>query len=223
MVDGAGVVGKEVGGRDVAAGHDRSGDAELQRGPRREGGGQARRLGRGVQRRLDGRGPGRIGRGGRGHRQGEGQVGALRHADLLADQVIRPSLERDGLTDLGVLWRGERHRQQHLALIAVVHQRRQRQLLGRRPDDVAGGPARRQGPGQGRGLAGIAGIAPVGVPAWLDHLAQGHMDHAAGRHGRLVRYQGSLDMGGRGRPGGACKAGPGGGENREQFQGMREV
>ena len=49
------------------------------------------------------------------------------------------------------------------------------------------------------------------------------MDHAAGRHGRLVRYQGSLDMGGRGGPGGAREAGPGGGENREQFQGMREV
>ena len=67
----------------------------------------------------------------------------------------------------------ERHRQQHRALVAVVGEIADRDLLGHRPGDVAGRHARRQGPLQLRRQAGVAGVLPVGVPLGLVRRAAG--------------------------------------------------
>ncbi len=74
----------------------------------------------------------------------------------------------------------DRRRQQHLACVGVVHQGAGHHPLGNGPDELAGAPSRRQRPLGFGGTARVAGIAPVGVPARVDPLADGDIDRAAG-------------------------------------------
>ena len=75
----------------------------------------------------------------------------------------------------------QRHRQQHRALVAVVGQAANRDLLRDRPGNVAGDHARRQRPFERGRQAGVAGILPVGVPLGLVRELQPDPDRLLGR------------------------------------------
>ncbi len=151
-----------------------------------------------LGRRGQGRGDGGVGgdRGRCGDRQAQLQGRVLGHADVLADQDRDGGLQRRGLAHRRGLGRGDRDRQPHLAFVAVVHQGPDGQALGRRPHDVACRPAGRQRPGQLGRLAGVAGIAPIGVPAGPDLLVQGHVEGLPGGDGGGGRDQLELDVAG---------------------------
>ena len=59
---------------------------------------------------------------------------------------------------------------------------------------LAGLEARRQGPGELGGQAGIAGVLPVGMPAGADDLLQRHGDRATRRDLARLRDQPGLDL-----------------------------
>ncbi len=196
MVDAVAVIGKEIGPADIAARQ------------RSTGGGQGQPVALGGQTRLD---PGRArrgldqpfdlgapgsGQGGRAvaHRQGQRQGHGLGHAHLVAAHE-KQRVRRQG-QDFAGPSRGrgmDRHGQQHLARIAVVHQAHQPLAAGQGPQDGIGRDALGQGPCQAGGPAGIAGIAPIGVPAGRDLLAHRHDGGRSRRDPLRHRDQFGLD------------------------------
>ena len=116
---------------------------------------------------------------------------ALRDADVLADQPGRLAGDRHpARRGVG----GDRHRngQGDRIGIAVIGERAEIIGLRRRPDDVSSRPALRQIKRDPRRLSGIAGIAPIGVPALGDFLMQGDVDAFARRRGLPVGDQARL-------------------------------
>ena len=75
---------------------------------------------------------------------------------------------------------GQRHGQQHGALIAIVGQAADGNFLGCGPGNVAGGYALGQRPLQLGGQAGVARVLPVGVPVGLVDELQAHPHGFAG-------------------------------------------
>ena len=219
VVDDRGVEGEEVGVRKVGAlqrlASDRQGQHQPLLGEDARQTGRGRRIGQGLGDRTAPLGI-RLGQT-LGDRQRQGQLGVLGNADLLADQERGLGLEGDDFARLGVGRRGDRDRQHHLVLVAVVHQRPGRLARRRRPDDVAGGPAARQGPGDPGGLAAVAGIAPVGVPALVDLLAQGDVGGRARRDRLVARHQLGDQMAGVHRLGGGRQR-PDEGESRQELR-----
>lgn len=213
MVDGAGIEGEEVGVGEVHAFHGRTGDRQgdpltLPGEDSVEAGG-----GGSVGQRLgDGRAPlgVRLGQA-VGDGKGDGEDGVLGHADVGADQERYGGLQGHGLTGPGAGRDHDRHGQQHLVVIAVVHQRAGRLARGGGPDDVARAPPGGQGPDDARGVAGVAGIAPIGVPALVDLLAQSDVGGGARRDALVAGHQLGLDMAGVDRLGRS-------GEGRQQDQ-----
>jgi hypothetical protein len=93
------------------------------------------------------------------------------HAHLgAADEEGRANAERHGRAGLRRGRNLDRDGQEDLALITEIGQSLQSLALGQGPDDVAGRDACGQGPAEGRRAAGVARIAPVGVPAGLNLL-----------------------------------------------------
>ena len=116
------------------------------------------------------------------HRQIQREVEVFGHAHLVAADVeMGGDAQRQAASRRGVRWNLDRHGQEDRVRIAVVHQALQALALGQGPQDVAGRQTARQGPGQGRRPAGIALVAPIGVPAGLDLLADGDDGGRAGR------------------------------------------
>ncbi len=150
----------------------------------------AQRLGLRIEGGLEGR---RIQRGGAARRNLQRELAFFGDAFLLAHQPTGLELDLHVAAQqrrLEVRRDGERNRQQHRALVAVVGQRADGDLLGHRPGDVAGQHARRQGPLQLRGQAGIARVLPVGVPLGLVRQLQAHPDRLARREAiRGMRHE----------------------------------
>ena len=116
-------------------------------------------------------------------RQANGEIALLRNAFLLAHQPggVQAHFHRLG----GRAWLefrrdGQRHGQQHRALVAIVHQRPQRKALRQRPLDFARAHAGRQRPLQLGGQARIARVLPVGMPMRLMLQPQAQPHGAAG-------------------------------------------
>ncbi|OIQ66012.1 hypothetical protein GALL_524240 [mine drainage metagenome] len=196
MVDEVALKGIEIGLGDIRAleGGARHGERDPG-GPHGEHGVETSGLGRVSQGLGDPGTPGRIDLGlARGDRQGQGQVGVFRHADIGADQHGGHGLQGDHRPRPGGAGRRDGDRQQDLVLIAIVHQGTGGVTAGGGPDNVTGGEARRQGPVETGRLAGVAGIAPIGVPVLLDLLAQGDMNHTARRDPAAVGHQFGLDV-----------------------------
>jgi hypothetical protein len=122
--------------------------------------GRRQRLGLGGQRGLEGRAVGVDDGAGA---QAQQVLALLGDAALAAHQPAGRQLHHEVAAGQGGR-QAHRHRQQQLALVAVVQQRPEGQLVRRRPADVVGLRALRQGPVQLRGQAGIARVLPVGVP-----------------------------------------------------------
>ena len=89
------------------------------------------------------------------------QGGVFGNAYLFADQEMRCAFQGDGLAGLGIGGHGDIAQQPDFALIAVIHERPDRQALGRGPLQLARLPARGQSPFNAGGLADIAGIDVV--------------------------------------------------------------
>ena len=107
------------------------------------------------------------------------KVRLLRNATFrIAHQPLR--VRRDARRRPGAGRHADVGEQQHLTLVAVVGKRPDRQLLRHRPLDRPGAVARRQLPVDRSGLARVAGIAPVGMPARDRLQAQGHGKRPAG-------------------------------------------
>lgn len=116
------------------------------------------------------------------HRQIQREVEVFGYAHLVAADVeMGGDAQRQAASWRRVRWNLDRHGQEDRVRIAVVHQALQALALGQGPQDVAGRQRVRQGPGQGRRPAGIALVAPIGVPAGLDLLADGEDGGRAGR------------------------------------------
>ncbi len=97
--------------------------------------------------------------------------------------------------------------QQHRALVAIVGQRADGDLLGQGPGDLASVQPGGQRPRQLGGQAGVAGVLPVGVPLGLVGDLQPQPQRLAGRHalGRMGQQLGPHI--GRGDHAGALAAG----------------
>ena len=204
VVQDRGVERKEIGPRQVGAFERRARDGQPQR-LAFDGvdGGEARGLRGGDQRSGDPVAPDRVGPGGGGDdRHLQRQTGVFRHAGQFADQEGGVRLQRHRGSDRRRGGNLDRDRQQHLARIAVVEQRPDRHAGRGRPDDLARLPAGGQRPFDRGRLAGIAGIAPVGMPALVDLLAQGDVDRPAGNRAALLGDQFGLQVAGVDRRGG---------------------
>ena len=128
------------------------------------------------------------------HRQRQREVGALGNADLLADQPIGACAQHLRGARRQRRLGGDRHRQQHHAVVAVIHVRTRRQQMRRGPLDRPGLDSGRQLPIERRRQSGIAGISPVGMPALLHREAQRHHDRLAGNDRRPLRDELGLDV-----------------------------
>ena len=183
MVDDPSLKGEEIAGPRIASGQGPAGRAQgqyavLQRDPRRD----PRRSRRVLQ-----------------HRSDRGTVARVQRRGTVADPQVQPqgqfvrnahlgaADEEQGLDDQGQGCPGsrrgrdlDRDRQIDRARIAVVHQPRDSLPFGHRPDDVAGADTLGQGPGQGRGSAGIPRVAPIGVPVRPDGLFDRHHGRRSG-------------------------------------------
>ena len=134
------------------------------------------------------------------------QFRELRDAYLFADEEVGAQLHRNRAARVAGRHR-QAHRQQQVAVVAVVHQGTERQLLRCRPGDVAGRESGRQGPGRGGGQARVAWVEPVGMPARLVLDAQAQPDVKAGLDAAwCVHQQAGARMAGLGRGGGLCPA-----------------
>ncbi len=148
------------------------------------------------------------------HRQVQRQIKVFGHAHLVAADVeVRGDAQGKAGARRGVRRYLDRDGQEDGAGIAVVHQALQPLTLGQGPQDVARRDARRQGPTQGRRAAGIALIAPIGVPAGLDLLADGDDGGRAGdgpgAHGDQLRLDPLGALGARRSGGLGDRRGPG--------------
>ena len=83
---------------------------------------------------------------------------------------------------------------QHLAFVAVVDERSDRQRARRGPFDRARLDSGGQLPGERRRQTGVAGVLPVGVPILLDREAQRDGDGLAGNERGLRRDELGLDV-----------------------------
>jgi len=83
----------------------------------------------------------------------------------------------------------DRHRQQHVLRVAVAHDGSAREALRIGPADFARGEAGRKLPSDPRRQAGIARIAPVGVPAGLGLQAQRDPVGRARQPGGVLGHQ----------------------------------
>ena len=89
-------------------------------------------------------------------------------ADVGADEPGSVRLEAQRSPGFEARWHGDRHQQIGRAAIAVIADAALDKPLRHRPGDLAGAEAGRQLPGDLGRQAGIAGVAPVGVPARRD-------------------------------------------------------
>jgi hypothetical protein len=133
-------------------------------------------------------------------RGGDGEVEAeaafFRDADLLADEPGRVGLYREGVAGGEGGRRGEGDRQQDLALVAEIDQRAVGDALRRRPFDRAGGGAFGEVQRDLGRRAGVAGVAPVGVPAGGEAQAEAEAEGLAGGDGVGLGRQGRGGAGG---------------------------
>ena len=129
-------------------------------------------------------------------RQDQGQIRAFGNADFLADQPVGARRQSDrlrigdlaGIRDIG--------QQQHLAFVAIVDQRTDRQRLRRRPLYRSSAQRRRELPGEGRRQPGIPGILPIGVPAAIHRQPQCDRQRLARNERCALGHQFRLDVGG---------------------------
>ena len=125
-----------------------------------------------------------------------------RELTLFRNALLATHQPRGAQLDGGVLCQragrktaGHRDRdgQQHRALVAIVGQRADGDLLGQRPGDLSGVQARGQCPSQLGGQARVAGVLPIGVPLGLVGDLQPQPQRLAGRHalGRMGQQLGT--------------------------------
>ena len=170
----------------------RAARAHVQRqplGPHLHARGPRRGLRQGCPRRIEERACARIDAGrhaGARNRQSERQARLARYALLLAHQPRDMRSQVDGRAGNNGGGRHDAGEQHRLALIAEIDKVGDGDAAGRRPDDGIGGKARRQRPGNGDRFPGVAGVAPVDVPALLDAQAQAHPECLPGGNGRRL-------------------------------------
>ena len=135
----------------------------------------------------------------RGHGKLQVKIRALGNAHVGAHEPACLRFEVEGRRGFQVGRGGDLDEMQGLLRVAVVHQRRDHEAVGCGPLDVARGEARRQAPRDLRGLSGIAGVAPVGVPAVADVELERDPERLAGCDRILLAQQPSPDIVGRDR------------------------
>ena len=153
------------------------------------------RLGQARQRGINARLPFGIIGADRAHRQRQRQIRLFRDADIAAHQPARVCTQRDRCARAQTARRDDFDREKNFAGIAVIHQHIDGDAFGRRELQRAGCEARRQGPRDFGGLAGVAGIAPIGVPALADLLAQNDGEAVLRRDGRARGVERGFDIG----------------------------
>ena len=182
MVDHVVVVGEKSRGRPVEPGESRGWDNQPQVVRL---GGKARRERRRHRdisaRRSEAFGRCRIGLGGDADRQGQCQFRLAGDADLGADEVVDRGVEPHRLAGVGRSRYGDRHQQIDAAGIAIVGDVPNLEPFRHRPFDRAGGKAGRQAPGDRGRQPGIAGVAPIDVPAGRDVEMRIQPQRTAGR------------------------------------------
>lgn len=115
-------------------------------------------------------------------RQVEREAAFLGDTDLVADEPGRLRLESERLARPRRLRNGDRDRQNHAVLEAEVHQRLEREGLRGRPGDRPRARSTRERPLDAGRFAGIAGVAPVGMPARGDLLVECDVELLARLH-----------------------------------------
>lgn len=113
--------------------------------------------------------------------QRQGQLRLPRNAIVVAFEPA--GIDRRRGFRRQIAGRKNQHRQQHVSLVAEACQRPALETLGKRPFNLAGAEPRRHRPGERRRRAGIARIAPVGMPVHI-------MAHAQAGPERLARHDG---------------------------------
>ena len=191
---------------------------------RRVAGGPRARRGNSPARRRDDRRRARVRRRARGDDgKRERDVRLLGNADLRADEPARARAQVQPSAGGKVRGRGEPGEHHHRVGIAEAHGRAHGDPLGMRPDEGTGRDPARQRPGDGHGLAGVAGIDPVRMPAGRDALTDTHPHGPAGLDARRLADQLDANPGARGlgRPFGGAR-GPIEETEREQGGEQRE-
>ena len=112
----------------------------------------------------------------------ERELALLRNALLLAGQPVGLQFDLDRTRWRTSLGQGDRHRQQHSAVVSIVGQRAHWQLGRRRPGNVAGLHTSRQRPAQAGGLSAVAGVLPVCMPVGGVGELQAQPQRLAGLH-----------------------------------------
>ena len=109
----------------------------------------------------------------------EAEVGFAGDADLAADQPVDDGVEVDGagLESAGC---GELDGKGDFILVAEVHERAQGEAAGDGELHGAGGDSVGKGPGDFRGLAGVACVDPVDVPVLLEREDEADLKGSAG-------------------------------------------
>ncbi len=108
------------------------------------------------------------------HRKLQLQIGILGNAHIGTDQPARLGRQRDRCACLQVVGRGDVDQMHGVPGIAVIHQGWNLETMRRGPGDVPRRESRRKLPLESRGLTGVAGIAPVGMPAVANGEFQGN-------------------------------------------------
>jgi hypothetical protein len=117
----------------------------------------------------------------------------LRNARVIgADDEIDVRGELCGLAGARRWARAHLDGQQHFVRVAVIDETERHDRMRRRPANPAGLKSGRQRPGDVGGLARSAGIAPIGVPAVEDALAQHDGEAFSRRHRGARRMQRGL-------------------------------
>ncbi len=115
-----------------------------------------------------------------GDREVEAERAFLGNADALAHQPGRIARDREAIAWLERRGRRHRHREGGRALVAEIDQRAERQPMGGAERQLTGARAVGQAQGQLGGLAGIARVGPIGVPALREFLVQRDAERLAG-------------------------------------------
>ena len=130
-------------------------------------------------------------------------AGGFRDAQLLgADQIIEPRIDRHDHARLRVGRHVDRREQRIIALEHIIHQPRHAEPLRHRILQRIGAPLLAEPPFDPRLGSGVAGIAPIAVPARLRPHHEGERHRAARRH--ALRFGDERDahmVGGLGRRG----------------------
>ena len=147
-------------------------------------GGSGQRLGQAAAEGIkEGLGGGVDGAGLRGDVKRERQVGFAGDADFAADEPVDVGAEvgfAGGLEGVG-----EGDGKEDFVFVAEIHEWAEGQAAGRGELHGAGGDAGGEVPVDGGGFAGVAGVAPVDVPAFIQFEVQADEGRGSGLQGGL--------------------------------------